>query len=51
MMPLLGVIHHSSSQLGGISPGQTTSPEHNNYSKAGYTNTQQDLPDKSRLDM
>jgi hypothetical protein len=40
---------HSSSQPGGISPGQTTSPENNNYSKAEYTNTQQDLPDKSYL--
>jgi hypothetical protein len=32
---------HCSSQPGGISPGQTTSPETNNYSKAEYT--QQDL--------
>jgi hypothetical protein len=40
---------HSSSQPGGISPGQTTSPESNNCSKTEYTNTQQDLPDKSYL--
>jgi hypothetical protein len=32
----------SSSQPGGISPGETT-PERNNYSNAEYTNTQQDL--------
>jgi hypothetical protein len=42
---------HSSSQLGEISPGQTTSPENNSYSKTEYTNTQQDLPDKLPLDM
>jgi hypothetical protein len=40
---------HSSSQPSGISPGQTTSLENNNYSKAEYTNTQQDLADKSYL--
>jgi hypothetical protein len=39
----------SSSQPGGISPGQTTSPENTNWSKAEYTNTQQDLPVKSYL--
>jgi hypothetical protein len=49
-MPSLGVIIHPfHSQPGGISPGQTTSPESNNYSKAEFTNTQQDLPDKSYL--
>jgi hypothetical protein len=37
---------HSSSQPGGILPGQTTSHENNNYSKSEYTNTQQDLPDQ-----
>jgi hypothetical protein len=49
-MPLLSVIiHHSSSQPGGVSLGQTTSPESNNLSKAEYTNTQQDILDKSYL--
>jgi hypothetical protein len=49
-MPLLGgIIHPFQLPAGGISPGQTTSPENNNYSKAEYTNTQQDLPDESYL--
>jgi hypothetical protein len=38
---------HSSSQLGGISPGHTSTkalPGTTDYSKAEYTNIQQDLP-------
>jgi hypothetical protein len=44
-MPLLGVIIHPLQ----LPAGQTTSPENNNYSKAEYTNTQQDLPVRSYL--
>jgi hypothetical protein len=40
---------HSSAQPGGISPGQTLSPESNNYNKTEYTNTQQNLPVKKKL--
>ena len=40
---------HSSSQPGGISPGHTSLPEKQQHSKAEYTNTQQDLPDKRKL--
>ena len=40
---------HSSSQPGGISPGHTSLPESNKYSKAEYTNTQQDLPVQGSL--
>jgi hypothetical protein len=44
---------HSSSQPSGIEPGQTGLPENHKLSKAEYTNTQQDLPNKNkiRLDM
>jgi hypothetical protein len=47
MMPSFIVIHHSSSQSGGISPGHTSPkalPGATDYSKAEYTNTQQDVP-------
>jgi hypothetical protein len=51
-MPSLVVVHQFQLPSGGISPGQTTSPESNIYSKAEYTNTQQDLPVKKLpLDM
>jgi hypothetical protein len=47
MMPQLSSSTHSSSQPGGISPGHTSPkalPGSTYYSKAEYTNTQQDLP-------
>jgi hypothetical protein len=40
---------HSSSQPSGIEPGQMGLPENNKLSKAEYTNTQQDLPDKNKI--
>jgi hypothetical protein len=46
MMPSFIVPTHSSSQPGGISPGDTSPkalPGATIYSKAEYTNTQQDL--------
>jgi hypothetical protein len=47
-MPSLGVNIHPFQLLAGWNlTSQTTSPENNNYNKAEYTNTQQDLPDKS----
>jgi hypothetical protein len=50
---IIFVLPLSSSQPSGIEPGQMGLPENNNTSKAEYTNTQQDLPDKNkiRLDM
>jgi hypothetical protein len=50
MMPLLGVIIHPFQLPAGwnlTEPNNFT--ENNNYSKAEYINTQQDLPDKSCL--
>jgi hypothetical protein len=47
MMPSVVISTHSSSQPGGISPGHTSPkalPGSTYYSKAEYTNTQQDLP-------
>jgi hypothetical protein len=47
MMLSVVVLHPSSSQPGGISPGHTSPkalPESTHYRKAEYTNTQQDLP-------
>jgi hypothetical protein len=47
MMPSLSSSTHSSSQPGGISLGHTSIkalPGTTDYSKAEYTNTQQDLP-------
>jgi hypothetical protein len=42
---------HSSSQPSGIEPGQLGLPGNNNKSKAEYTNTQQDLPDKKKVQL
>jgi hypothetical protein len=47
MMPHSSSSTHSSSQPGGISPGQTSTkalPGATDYSKVEYINTQQDLP-------
>jgi hypothetical protein len=47
MMLSVVVLHHSSSQPGGISPGHTSPkalPISTYYSKAEYTKTQQDIP-------
>jgi hypothetical protein len=47
MMPSVSSSTHSSSHPGGISPGHTSLkalPGSTYYSKAEYTNTQQDLP-------
>jgi hypothetical protein len=47
MMPSVVISTHSSSQPGRISPSHTSPkalPEATDYSKAEYTNTQQDLP-------
>jgi hypothetical protein len=35
----------------GIEPGQMGLPKNNNKSKAEYTNTQQDLPDKQNIQL
>jgi hypothetical protein len=47
----LSSFSHSSSQPSGIEPGQMGLPENNNKSKAEYTNTQQDLPDKKKIQL
>jgi hypothetical protein len=47
MMPQSSSSTHSSSQLGGVSPGHTSPkalPGSTYYSKAEYSSTQQDLP-------
>jgi hypothetical protein len=49
-MPSLGVIIHPFQLPAAWNLTRPkTSPENNNYSKAEYTNTQQDLPNKSYL--
>jgi hypothetical protein len=42
---------HSTSHPSGITPGQIGLPENNKLSKAEYTNTQQDLPDKKKIQL
>jgi hypothetical protein len=47
MMPSFVILHPLQLQPGGIPPGRTSPkalPGATNYSKAEYTNTQQDLP-------
>jgi hypothetical protein len=49
MPSLVVIIHPFQLPAGWNFTGPNNSPENNNYSKAEYTNTQQDLPDKSYL--